>query len=552
MRLRLVFFSSLFILQCLLCNCASAQKANNSLKPSNPPYISLEEAKGEIFISSMKEGISFQASNATLEEILQSFADQQKMVLKVYCDDPSLDSKRVSITLKSPSLRELLTKLFKPRYNISFLDQEGKPAEVDKPVKEVDLYPEDCQKREHPVRTFLNLKEHSVLNKSPEKITLQELSQIFKEEGPSSRMGAIHILGVRREKGGMPLIKEALKDPNPQVVLEALKSLERLGKVHGTKDASDIIFERIQETPYPEFLIALAKLDKDKVWPVIDTFIDMQDSRAKDVAARALILTKDKRAIGYLSKIALGDDLDSSKLAVWGIGNIDGDEGAEALIKLLKEDEPLRIFAAQAVYFLPENKRAKAQGEVEKILKGPDVSDEMLSALAKVSYSEIFRSLLTDINVKPSVKVMALKSLAEVGSEKIVDIVGISIDDTVPDVRLEAIKTMAEIATDNTIPYLVHATEDKQPEIRKAAVNAFASLYAAEPVITALSRALDDTDEGVRRVAIDTFNLFGKPNDEMVSILKNASAKSKDPYVSEKALDILKQWGIDKDENQIQ
>jgi hypothetical protein len=32
----------------------------------------------------------------------------------------------------------------------------------------------------------------------------------------------------------------------------------------------------------------------------------------------------------------------------------------------------------------------------------------------------------------------------------------------------------------------------------------------------------------------------------MVSILKNASAKSKDPYVSEKALYILKQWGINK------
>jgi HEAT repeat protein len=548
MRLRLVFFLSLFILQCLLCNCASAQKANDFLKPSTPPYISLEEVKGTIFISSVKEGVSFQASDATLEEILQSFADQQKMILKVYCVDPSIDSKRVSITLKSPSQRELLTQLLKPHYSISFLDQEGKPAEGDKPVKMVDLYPEGCQKREHPARTFVNLKEHPVLNKPQEDITLQELSQIFKEEGPSSRMGAIHILGVKREKDGMPLIKEALKDANPQVVLEALKALERLGKIHETKDASDIIFERIQETPYPEFLIALAKFDKEKVWPVIDRFIDMQDSRGKNVAVRALILTKDKRAIGYLSKIALGDDMESSQLAIWGIGNIDGAEGAEALIKLLKEDEPIRIFAAQAIYFLPENERAKAQGEVEKILKGPDVSDEMLSALAKVSYLELFRNLLTDIDVKPSVKVMALKSLAAAGSEKVVDIVGISIDDSEPDVRLEAINTMAEIATDNAIPYLVHATEDKQPEIRKAAVTALASLYAAEPVISALSRALDDTDEGVRKAAIDTFTLLGKPNDEMVSILKNASAKSTDPYVSEKALNILKQWGKDKDE----
>ena len=559
MRLRLFFYLSLFILQCFLYSCATtqnvgesvkpatAQKADESVKPSAPLYMSLEEDKGAITISSAEKNILLQATNASFEDILQGLADQQKMILKFYCDDPSLDSKRTTITLKSPSQRELLTQLLKPRYSISFLDQEGKPAEGDKPVKLVDIYTEDCQKRDHPVRTFVNLKKHPVLNKPPEEITLQELSQILKEEGPSSRAGAVHILGVKREKDGMPLVKEALKDANPQVVLEALKSLERLGKIYGTKDVSDAIFERIQETPYPEFLIALAKLDKEKVWPVIDRFIDMKDRRGKDVAARALILTKDKKAIGYLSKIVLSDDTESSQLAIWGISKVDGPEGTDALIKLLKEgDEPRRIYAAQAVYFLPENERAKAQVEVEKLIKRSDVSDEMFLALAKVSYVEPFRSLLTDIDVKTSVKIRALKSLSTAGTEKAVDIVGISIDDSAPNVRMEAINAMAEIATDNTIPYLVRATGDKQIEIRKAAVSALAGLYAAEPVISALSAAINDTDEGVRRAAIDAFSSFGEPDDKMVSILKNASAKSTDPYVSEKALSILKLWGKDK------
>src|SRR3972149_8931882 len=255
MRLRLVFYLSLFILQCLLSNCATAQKTEVPVKPSTQLYISLEEAKGTIIISSLKEGISFQANNATFEEILQGFADQQKMILKVYCEDPSLDSKRTTITLTSPSLRKLLTQLLIPRYGISFPDQDGKSSELDKPVKLVDIYPENCQKREHPIRTFMSLKEHPILNKPPVEITLQELSQILKEEGPSSRMGALHILGVKREKDGMPLVKEALKDANPQVVLEALKSLERLGRLYGTKTASEAMFERIQATPSPEFLI---------------------------------------------------------------------------------------------------------------------------------------------------------------------------------------------------------------------------------------------------------------------------------------------------------
>jgi HEAT repeat protein len=545
--LRFIFIVSLLILQCFSHNLTHAQEVGHSEKSATSLSISLNETKGIVIINAKEEGISLQTSNATFEEILQGLADKQKMTLKFYCDDPSLDRKRVSLTLNSPSLREMLTQLLKPHYGISFLNQEGKPAEGDKPVKLVDIYPEDCQKREHPVRTFLNLKEHPILNKPREEITLQKLSQILKEEGPSSRMGAVHILGLKREKDGIPIVKEALKDANPQVVLQALKALERLWRTYGTKDVSDAIFERIQETPYSEFLITLAQIDKERVWPVIDRFINMQDSRGKNVAARALILTKDKRAIGYLSKIALSDDMENSRLAIWGIGKIDGPEGTDALIKLLREEnDSNQIFAAQAVYFLPENEKAKAQGEIEKILKRSDVSDGMLFGLAEVLYVEPLRSLLTDINIKPSVKVRAIKSLASTGTEEAVNTIGTSIDDNAPDVRLEAINAIAEIATENTIPYLVRATGHKQIETRKAAVNALANYYVTEPIVSALSAALEDTNEGVRKAAIDAFAILGEPNDKMVSVLKNASAKSTDSYVSEKALSILKLWGKDK------
>ncbi len=544
---RLIFIISLVILQCFLYNPATAQKSGDSVKSATSLYMSLEETKGAITIGSTKEGISLKANNATFEEILQGFADQQKMTLKVYCDDPGLDSKRISTTLTSSSMREVLIKLLGSRYEIAFLDQEGKPAEGETPVKEVDIYSKDCTKKDHPVRTFVNLKEHPLLNKLPKEITLQELSQILKKEGPSSRISAVHVLGVKGEKDGIPLIKEALKDGNPQVLLEALKSLKLLGKKHYVKDATDIIFERIQETPYSEFLIALAQLDKERIWPVIDRFINMPDRRGQNVAARALAFTKDKKAIGYLSKIASFDDMENSKLAIWAIAKIDGPEGAEALIKYLREESgPRRIFAAQAVNFLPENERAKAQGEVEKIVKGPDVSDEMLFALVQVSYMEPFKSLLTDKNAEKAVKVKALRSLAIAGTEKAVEIACIGIDDSVPDVRLEAINTLASIATENTIPYLIRALGDKEPEIRKAAVNGLSGFSPTESVLSALSAALDDTDEGVRRAAIDAFLQLGEPDDEMVSILKNASAKSTDPYISEKALSILKLWGKDK------
>jgi HEAT repeat protein len=544
---RLIFIMSLVILQCFLYNPVNAQKAGDSERSATSLYMSLEETKGAITINSGKEGISLKASNATLEEILQGFADQQKMTLKVYCNDPSLDSKRASITLTSPSLRELLMQLLGSRYELAFSDHGVEPAKEEMPVKEVDIYSIGCKKKDHPVRTFVNLKEHPLLSKPYKEIALNELSKILKEEGPSSRISAVHVLGVKGDKDGIPLIKEALKDGNQQVVLKALNSLKLLGRKYDVKDATNIIFERIQETPYSEFLITLAQLDKERIWPVIDKFIDMPDRRGQNVAARALAFTKDKKAIGYLSKIASFDDMENSKLAIWAIAKIDGHEGAEALIKYLREESgPRRIFAAQAVNFLPENERAKAQGEVEKIVKGPDVSDEMLFALAQVSYMEPFKSLLTDKNVEKAVKVKALRSLAIAGTEKAVEIACIGIDDSVPDVRLEAINTLASIATENTVPYLIRALGDKEPEIRKAAVNGLSGFSPTEPVLSALSMSLDDEDEGVRRAAIDAFLQLGEPDDEMVSILKNASAKSTDPYISEKALSILKLWGKDK------
>lgn len=287
-------------------------------------------------------------------------------------------------------------------------------------------------------------------------------------------------------------------------------------------------------------------IKRELVWPVIDRFINMQDRKSQDVVVRALNLTKDTKAIKYLTKIALSDDLENSQQAIWGIGTIGSPEATETLIKFLREgSESNRISAAQAVYFLPEEDRAKVQKEVIKIVKDPDVSDRMFPALAQVSYLEPFRNILMDINVKPSLKVRAIKSLAAVGSEEFVDIIGISINDSVSDVRLEAVNAIAYIGEENAIPFLVSATKDKQPEIRKAAVKGLAG-HIAEPVVSALDAALSDIDEGVRRAAIDTFSFLGEPDENMVSILKNASAQNKDPYVSERARYILKHWGKDK------
>jgi len=548
---KFIFTLCLLVLQFFWHGLSCAEEAAGDQKAPAPLYLPIDEMKGTVKVSPVEEGISLEANNATREEVLQGFADQEKIRVKFYCVDPAGEEERTGVTLNSASPIELLKDFLGKGYSFELLDEEGKPlgageaAGDSRPVKEVKIYPENCRKRERPLRTFMVLNEHPVLIKHPGQIRLEELSRIMKEEGPSSRSFAAGLLGSRGGKDAMPLLIEALKDKNPRVWSEALHYLKRMAVKFGTAEAAQAISERLRDTPYPELLTALAQLDKERVWPFIGTFVDNPDTKARNAAARALLLTGNKRAIPYLAKIASGEDIENSQLAIRAMGKIGGPEGAEALVSLLRgENEPRRALAAQAVKFLPEADRAKAEKEVRKIIVRPDVADEMLAALVQVSYLEPLKHLLGDAGASPDLKSRALGALAA-GSEEAVETAGIAVGDSSPAVRLAALNTITEIGTENALPHFVRAAGDKEAEIRKAAMSGLARLGPTPPVLTALSGGLEDPDPGVRKAAIDGFDQFGKPDNQMVSILKNAAVNGTDPYVSKKASSILQRWGLE-------
>jgi HEAT repeat protein len=510
------------------------------------PRAFLPKSESSIIINKRGESISLTSTRATMEEILQKIADERKVVLKFYCTDPSLKQERsANLGISADSLVQGLQQLLPADCRFSLLNRDGQKAESAKDVATVNIFPKECAATDLPVRVFISEREHPLQKKPPEKISLEELREVLTREGPASRRRAADILKMKGDEKGIPYAKEALKDENPGVMFAAANALKSLGEKHGPEKVADAIYERFIEKPYAEFLPAMAELDKDKIWPFIDALMGQSGEKERAAIARALLMTKDRKAVKYLSKIALTDSIENSRQAIYAIGKIGGPEAETFLVSLLREGNAERqAMAVQAVSFLPKGEGANARAEVGKLVKDERVPDALLQALARTSYLEPLEILMKDPSSKPDLKIRALRAMAGGGGEKTIPVMSIGLSDKSPQVRLAAVESMGAVAAETAIPYLIRATEDQDARVRRAAVKGLSNFPGDNQVAKALGKTIaEDTDEDMRRAAVDTLSALGEPSEVMIEILK-VCEKHKDPYVAKKAGSILAHWGV--------
>lgn len=513
---------------------------------SDLPRAFLTKSEGNVTISQQGESISLSSNRSSLEEILQKIAQVKKVILKFYCNDPGLkDEKATDLRISGNSVVKVLRQLFSEDHQFSLLNREGKPVEDGRDIATINIYPKECAAMDHPVRVFIGQGEHPLLRKQPEEITLEELGDVLKREGPASRCRAADLLGIKGDEKGIPYVKEALKDENLRVMFAAANALKRLGRIYGSEKVVDAIYERFREKPYAEFLLVVAELDKEKIWPIIEGFMDQSGEREQGIIARVLLLTNDRRAIKYLSRIASGDSMENSRQAIYGIGKIGGPEAAAFLMRLLREGDAQRqARAAQAVHFLPKDDGLDVRAEVEKIVREERVSDVLLHALVQISYLEPLEKLMKDPASKPELKIRALKAMAGRGTEEIIEVMSIGLNDKAPQVRVASVEALGAVTAEAAIPYLIRATEDKDAKVRRGAVKGLSEFLVDDRIVETLGKAIDDTDENVRREAVDALGLLGKPSEAMIAILRNCNLNHKDPYVANKAGSILRHWGL--------
>jgi len=546
------------IILCLIVSLLTSQRAlparaldadGADARTKTLPRAFLPREVGSIKLRMEGESITITGSRLTLEEILQRIAQEKRVILRLYCDDPSLKQERpANLAISADSLAKALGQLLGENYRFILLNQEGKPTGDGGDVRNVaavNIYPMNCDRVDEPVRLFIAEKDHPVLRRPSDEISVDELCAVIKREGPASRRLAADILGAKGEEKGIVCATEALRDENPAVMFAGARALRRLGEKYGSEKVADAVYERFLERPYAEFLPIVAALDKEKIWPIVDALIDQRGQKEQGAIVNLLVSTGDKRAIRYLSRVAFSGSAANSAQAIYGIGKIGGSEAATELMRLLREgDGQRRAKAAQAVYFLKKGDAADARAEVERMARDERVSDTLLEALAEVSYLEPLEKLMRDPALNPEIKIRAVNAMANRGAEKTLDVIGVGLDDKAPQVRIASVQAMEAIAVEAAVPYLVKASEDKEPNVRCAAVKALSGFPGDDDVVRALGRAMQDTDENVRRGAMDAVKLLGRPSEAEIAILRE-SKNHKDPYVANEARSTLKYWGLE-------
>ena len=545
---RLMLITACFFLLQNVSPAADSTSKNSGLQSqrNEPPRAFLKKSESKIIISKRGESVTLSATKSTLEKILQRIADHRNVVLRFHCSDPGLDQEiRTIERVSADSLEKILQRLLPEDYRFSLLDRDSKHTENDRDIASINIYSKGCAATGPMVRVFFPESRWRMQTKPPEDLFLVNLRDELKRGGPSSRRRAAYILGIKGDEKAIPYAKEALKDADPEVMFEAANALNRLGKKFGIEKVGDAIYERFLEKPYPEFLPHMAEVDHKNIWAVFDAFMDHSDEREKGIMARALFLTKDKRAIPYLSRLASNGSVATSRQAIYAMAKIGGPEAASALVRIVTEGDPERqAIAVQAVSFLPMGDGANVRVEVDKLVKEGKASDQTLRALASVSYLEPLEKLMKDPALKADLKVRALRAMAEGGSEKTIPVMSMGLNDKDPQVRLESVRAMGYLAAEPAIPHFVKAIEDKDAKVKEAAVRALAEFPSNSLVPKALGKAVHDEEEKVRRTAVEALTLLGKPSEEVIEILTDCEKNHKDPYVANKAGQFLRSWKV--------
>jgi HEAT repeat protein len=490
--------------------------------------------------------ISLSATKATLETILQKIAEERNVALRFYCDDPSRDQElRTFDNITADSFAKTLQQLLPEGCRFSSLNREGKETESMKEIVSVHVYSKGCADTGRPVRVISSERIDRSPGQPPDDLSPEGLREALKSGGPATRRKAAHILGIKGDEKAIPLAKEAIKDANPEVMFAAANALTRLGKKFGPQKVSDAIYGRFLEKPYPEFLPYMAEVDKDNIWAIFDKFIDQSDEREKGIMTRSLLLTGDRRAVKYLSTFASSGNIENSRQAIYAMGRIGGPEAANSLKKLIRDgDSQRQAIAVQATFFLPQGEGEDVRAEIAKVVKEGRASDTTLQALVGGGFLEPLEKLMRDPETKPDMKVRVLKAMAERGSEKAIPLMALGLQDSSVEVRLASVKAMESLTAESAIPHLVMASQDKEAKIREAAVIALAEFPGDYQVVKALSKAIHDSNERVRRAAVDAIAMLGKPGKEVIELLDDCEKNHKDPYVAKKAGHILKSWNV--------
>ncbi len=206
-----------------------------------------------------------------------------------------------------------------------------------------------------------------------------------------TRQMAIYALGSTRSDKALPVLKEALKDPQLQTAAwQAIGNLRTDGaKKFLLEQAKQFIKEK--RDPPPTMVTAMGAMQLPEIKPYLFRWLQSSNQRVQEAAALALGMLREREAVPQLMALVLSKDVGVAAAAASALGSIADERALPALYKALERVEKpaefqIVISALGAIQSI--NERA-ALPAVEAFLKKPNLPS-VISEQAK-SVAEYLR-----------------------------------------------------------------------------------------------------------------------------------------------------------------
>ena len=327
-----------------------------------------------------------------------------------------------------------------------------------------------------PAETITQSKYHNLLKDSAGRKKLQTLADMEKSgvtEGIEKfvtdsdyliRIRCAEVLGrVNHPLDTQHFLTTLLKDKNPSVVETALFFLGLVGN----KDTAGPVGECLSGQPIyikMRALEALGRIKPENGLQLITPFVTNFHSSLRSQAALALAELGNSEAGAKLTNSLFDPDSRVISCTVYALGKLEYKESSEAIIPLLKHDNPeVKLRAAEALGRL---KYKKAIPAISKLLTNNDrmITIKAAEALARIGNKDCAKPLGVLLATSDSyLKVVALGGLAAISSDNSFSEVIKLLEDNSEMVRIAALKTAAMTNGKKARKHLLRFFKDGTP-----------------------------------------------------------------------------------------
>ena len=298
--------------------------------------------------------------------------------------------------------------------------------------------------------------------------TLAALNLALHDSSPRVRTFAIQTAGRFGLAAKLPVVRDAVTDPDVTVRIAALSTLglsmdpSVAGLVrHGLKDQDSIVQLVARE--------ALVRLNQPElVQPFLTAARDFSPAvRGAAMGILGRLKVKDPTALSALTLGLSDPDASVRSFAAGALGDLGATSAITALVDALSDRDPyVRNFAADSLGRL--NAKA-AIGALWGAVKDSDSLVRLAAAEALVKLGEgeaalVMRELLKDPDF--GVRSAAVGAMARSAPERAMTFALESFDDPAPRVRVAAVQALGRVGGKTAIPYLRRALLDKDLTVR--------------------------------------------------------------------------------------